>query len=96
MIVLDASALLALINNEPGADVRSSSSLVQRRDDQLGEPCRRPPEDLASRVTAEDVDAALDALSVTMSHFGRLDWVFSRCSLIDDHRIDRYHYHPRR
>ena len=50
MIVLDASALLALINTEPGWQKAA----------RLG-------------VPAEAVDGELDALGITVSHFGRLD-----------------------
>ena len=73
MIVLDASALLALINQAPvgmswpreaaGDDATISSvnyAEVLQKAARLG-------------VPAEAVDAALDALGVTVSPFGRLD-----------------------
>lgn len=73
MIVLDASALLALFNQEPGwqrvamsvVDDDSTISAVNyaevlQKAERLG-------------VPAEDIDAQLDALGVTVSPFGRLD-----------------------
>ncbi len=73
MIVLDASALLALIKDEPGGDVVARAATdndatissvnyaeVLQKTARLG-------------VTAEEVDAELDALGITVSPFGRLD-----------------------
>lgn len=73
MIVLDASALLALFNQEPGwqriaralVDDDSTVSAVNyaevlQKADRVG-------------VAAEAIDAQLDELGVTVSPFGRLD-----------------------
>lgn len=73
MIVLDASALLALINQEPGwqivarhctsADATISAvnyeEVVQKA--------------MQQRVRVEAVDSDLDTLNITVSPFGRLD-----------------------
>ena len=73
MIVLDASALLALLNQEPGRH-RLASALV---DDDSTISAVNYAEVLqkAARVgvPAEAVDAQLDGLGVTVSPFGRLD-----------------------
>jgi ribonuclease VapC len=73
VIVLDASALLALINNEPGADVVARAAAAN--DATISSVNYAEVLQKAARlgVTAENVDAELDALSVTVSHFGRLD-----------------------
>ncbi len=73
MIVLDASALLALINTEPGWDVvareaGSNDATISSVDHaEVLQKAARPG------VPAEDVDGELDALVITVSHFGRLD-----------------------
>ena len=73
MIVLDASALIALIKDEPGADVVSR----QAANDDATISSVNYAESLqkAARigVTAEQVDAALEGLGITVSPFGRLD-----------------------
>lgn len=73
MIVLDASALLALLNQEPGWQ-RLASALV---DDDSTISAVNYAEVLqkAGRigVTAEAIDAQLDELGVTVTPFGRLD-----------------------
>lgn len=73
MIVLDASALLALFNQEPGWQ-RLAGALV---DDDSTISAVNYAEVLqkASRVgvAAEAIDAQLDELGVTVSPFGRLD-----------------------
>ena len=73
MIVLDASALLSLVNKEPGWDLVARQAVNQdttisavnyaevlQKASQLG-------------IAAEDIDAHLDTLGVTVSPFGRLD-----------------------
>ena len=73
MIVLDASALLALMNKEPGwetitrslADTEATMSAVNYAE-VLQKAARQG-------VEAEDVDRAMDALGLTVSPFGRLD-----------------------
>ena len=73
MIVLDASALLALFNQEPGWQ-RLTGALV---DDDSTISAVNYAEVLqkAGRVgvPAETIDAQLDELGVTVSPFGRLD-----------------------
>jgi len=73
VIVLDASALLALFNQEPGWQ-RLTSALV---DDDSTISAVNYAEVLqkAGRVgvPAETIDAQLDELGVTVSPFGRLD-----------------------
>lgn len=73
MIVLDASALLALVNKEPGWDLVARRAVHQdvtisavnyaevlQEADRLG-------------IPAEEIDAQMDALGVTVSPFSRLD-----------------------
>ena len=72
MIVLDASALLALINNEPGADVASRAAAANDATISSVNYAEVLQEIARLGVAAEDVDAELDALSVTVSHLGRL------------------------
>jgi PIN domain nuclease of toxin-antitoxin system len=73
VIVLDASALLALLNREPGWQ-RLTAALV---DDDSTISAVNYAEVLqkASRlgVVAEEIDAQLDQLGLTVSQFGRLD-----------------------
>lgn len=73
MIVVDASALLALINGEPGAEVVERAAAED--DTTISAINYSEALQKATRhgVAPEDVDAALDALGVTVSPFGRLD-----------------------
>ena len=73
MIVLDASALLALINGEPGSEVVERAAAED--DTTISAINYSEALQKATRhgVAPEDVDAALDALGVTVSPFGRLD-----------------------
>ena len=73
MIVLDASALIALIKDEPGADVVSREAANNNATISSVNYAEVLQKTARLGVTAEDVDAELDALSVTVSHFGRLD-----------------------
>jgi ribonuclease VapC len=73
VIVLDASALLALINNEPGADVVARAAAANDATISSVNYAEVLQKTARLGVTAEDVDAELDALSITVSHFGRLD-----------------------
>ncbi len=73
MIVLDASALLALVNREPGWDVvarQAAGSDATISSVNYAEVLQK-----ASRrgVGAEDIDTGLDALGITVSPFSRLD-----------------------
>lgn len=73
MIVLDASALLALLNRETGwqaitrrlADADATMSAVNYAE-VLQKAARRG-------VAPEDVDVGMDALGLTVSPFSRLD-----------------------
>ena len=73
LIALDASALLSLVNREPGWDLIARQAVnpdttisavnydeVLQKASQLG-------------IAAEDIDVQLDTLAVTVSPFGRLD-----------------------
>jgi ribonuclease VapC len=73
MIILDASALIALITGEPGSDVVEQAAAED--DTTLSAVNYSEALQKASRhgVAPEDVDTALDALGVTVSPFGRLD-----------------------
>jgi ribonuclease VapC len=73
VIVLDASALIALIKDEPGADVVSREAA--NNDATISSVNYAESLQKAARVgvTAEQVDAALEGLGITVSPFGRLD-----------------------
>ncbi len=73
MIVLDASALLALVNREPGWDVVAREATNQ--DCTISAVNYAEVLQKAARlgVAAEAIDSAMDALGVTVSPFGRLD-----------------------
>ena len=73
MIVLDASALLALLNREVGWDVVArvvSSSDATVSSVNYAEVVQKAAQ---HDVSAEDIDAGLDALGITGSPFSRLD-----------------------
>jgi ribonuclease VapC len=74
VIVLDASALLALINREPGWEVVARAAAG---DDDATISAVNYSEILqkAARVgiAAEEIDSALDELAITVTPFGRLD-----------------------
>ena len=73
MIVLDASALLALIKDEAGADVVAREAATN--DATISAVNYTETLQKAARVgvAVEDVDAALEGLNITVSPFGRLD-----------------------
>jgi ribonuclease VapC len=73
VIVLDASALLALLNDKPGAGVVARDAAAN--DATIGAVNYAEVLQKAARlgVPAEAVDAELDALGITVSPFGRLD-----------------------
>ena len=73
MIVLDASALLSLVNKEPGWDLVARQAVNQ--DTTISAVNYAEVLQKASRlgIAAEDIDAQLDTLGVTVSPFGRLD-----------------------
>ena len=73
MIVLDASALLALIKQEPGGDVVATAAAAE--DATVSSVNYSETLQKAARlgVQPELVDSHLDALGITVSQFGRLD-----------------------
>ena len=73
MIVLDASALLALINREPGWDVVAREAASD--DATISSVNYAEVLQKAARlgVQVEDVDVDVEALNITVTPFGRLD-----------------------
>jgi ribonuclease VapC len=73
VIVVDASALLALIKREPGWDVVATAAAGE--DATVSSVNYSETLQKASRlgVEPETVDSHLDALGITVSQFGRLD-----------------------
>ena len=73
MIVLDASALLALMNKEPGWEVVARAATNQ--DSTISSVNYAEVLQKAARlgVAAEIVDSVMDGLDITVSPFGRLD-----------------------
>ena len=73
MIVLDASALLALINREAGWEVVARAAASD--DATISAVNYSEVLQKAARVgiAAEEIDAALDGLAITITPFGRLD-----------------------
>lgn len=73
MIVLDASALLALANKEPGWGVVARQATNQ--DSTISAVNYSEVLQKAARlgVVAETIDSAMDVLGITVSPFGRLD-----------------------
>jgi PIN domain nuclease of toxin-antitoxin system len=73
VIVLDASALLALINREPGWEVVARAAAGD--DATISAVNYSEVLQKAARVgiAVEEIDAALDELAITITPFGRLD-----------------------
>ncbi|MGY1607586.1 PIN domain-containing protein [Geodermatophilus sp. SYSU D00700] len=73
MIVLDASALLTLINREPGWEVVARAAASD--DATISAVNYSEVLQKAARVgiAAEEIDAALDELAISITPFGRLD-----------------------
>jgi ribonuclease VapC len=73
LIVLDASALLSLVNKEPGWEV--VARLVVNQDATISAVNYSEVLQKAARlgVGVEDIDAHLDRLAITISPFSRLD-----------------------
>jgi ribonuclease VapC len=73
VIVLDASAVLALLNKEPGWDVVARAATNQ--DSTISSVNYAEVLQKAARlgVAAEIVDSVMDDLDITVSPFGRLD-----------------------
>ena len=73
MIVLDASALLALIHHEPGWQVVAREAINNDATISSVNYAEVLQKSARRGVPAEDVDGELDALNITVSSFGRLD-----------------------
>ena len=73
MIVLDASALLALIHHEPGWQVVAHEAINNDATISSVNYAEVLQKSARRGVPAEDVDGELDALNITVSSFGRLD-----------------------
>ena len=73
MIVLDASALLALIKQEPGLDVVATAAAVEDATVSSVNYSETLQKTARLGVQPELVDSRLDALGITVSQFGRLD-----------------------
>ena len=73
MIVLDTSALLALIKDEPGADVVSRAAANNDATISSVNYAEVLQKAASLGVTAEEVDAALEDLGITVTPFARLD-----------------------
>lgn len=78
MIVLDASALLALIKDEPGADVVSRAAANNDATISSVNYAEVLQKAASLGVTAEEVDAALEDLGITVTPFARLTASFYR------------------
>ena len=73
MIVLDASALLALINREPGWEVVARAAAGDDATISAVNYSEVLQEAARVGIAAEEIDAALDELAITITPFGRLD-----------------------
>ena len=73
MLVLDACALLALIKDEPGADVVSRAAAHNDATISSVNYAEVLQKAASLGVTAEEVDAALEDLGITVTPFARLD-----------------------
>ncbi len=73
MIVLDASALLALINREPGWDVVARAAAGEDATISAVNYSEVLQKSARVGIPAEVIDGALDELTLTVSSFGRLD-----------------------
>ncbi len=73
MIVLDASALLALINREPGWEVVARAAAGDDATISAVNYSEVLQKSARVGIAAEEIDAALDELAITITPFGRLD-----------------------
>jgi predicted nucleic acid-binding protein len=73
VIVLDASALLALLHREAGWDVVARAAGADSATVSAVNPAEVLQKTAQHGLAAEDVDAALEALGITVTPFGRLD-----------------------
>ena len=73
MIVLDASALLALLNHEPGWEVVARAAAAE--DMTISAVNYSEVLQKAARIdiASEEIDQVLDELAITVTPFGRLD-----------------------
>ena len=73
MIVLDASALLALLHREAGWEVVAGAAATESATTSAVNYAELIQKAAQHGLAAEHVDAALEALGITVSSFGRLD-----------------------
>jgi PIN domain nuclease of toxin-antitoxin system len=73
VIVLDASALLALINHEPGWEVVARAAAGEDATISAVNYSEVLQKSARVGITAEVIDGALDELAITVTPFGRLD-----------------------
>jgi PIN domain nuclease of toxin-antitoxin system len=73
VIVLDASALLALINREPGWEVVARAAAGDDATISAVNYSEVLQKSARVGIAAEEIDAALDELAITITPFGRLD-----------------------
>ncbi len=73
MIVLDASALLALINHEPGWEVVARAAAGEDATISAVNYSEVLQKSARVGIAAEVIDGALDELGITVTPFGRLD-----------------------
>jgi PIN domain nuclease of toxin-antitoxin system len=73
VIVLDASALLALLHREAGWEVVAGAAATETATLSAVNYAEVIQKAAQHGLPAEDVDTALEALGITVSSFGRLD-----------------------
>jgi ribonuclease VapC len=73
VIVLDASALLALINREPGWQVVARAAAGDDATISAVNYSEVLQKTARVGIAAEEIDSALDELAITVTPFGRLD-----------------------
>jgi ribonuclease VapC len=73
VIVLDASALLALLHREAGWEVVAGATAADNATVSAVNYAEAVQKAVQHGLAAEDVDAALEALGITVSPSGRLD-----------------------
>ena len=73
MIVLDASALLALLNHEPGWEVVARAAAAEDVTISAVNYSEVLQKTARVGIAAEEIDRGLDELDITVTPFGRLD-----------------------
>ena len=73
MIVLDASALLALVNQEPGWEVVTRAAAGDDATISAVNYSEVLQKTARVGIAAEEIDRGLDELDITVTPFGRLD-----------------------